>query len=83
MKKIEFNLPKGFVVPETKTEGDEVEVLATIELKANGRACLVAVDGHDMPGYEKDDKTYPQAAADQFDTMKASQSINQGQGGGY
>jgi len=80
-KEIRFSLPEGFSVPEGHGEGDEIEVLATIKLEAGGKACLYEIDGHAMPGYEDDEdkRSYPQAAADEFDKMKAAQ----GGGGGY
>lgn len=69
-KRIEFEAPKGFVLPEGKGEGDDVEVLATVRAKSDGRLCLVELDGHRMPGYrddEDDGKTYAQASSDAMD----------------
>lgn len=67
------------MVPEGHSEGDDIEVLATLRLEAGGRACLKEVDGHALPGYEEEDKrSYPQAAADEFDKMKAAQSTSPG-----
>lgn len=55
MRKIEFNLPSGFAIPEGKQVGSRVKVMAEIELKPNGRACLAELDGVAMPGYQGDD----------------------------
>lgn len=75
-KEIKFQLPDGFSVPEGHGIGDEIEVLATLRLEDGGRACLVEVDGKAMPGYDdasEDKRSYPQAAADEFDRMKSTQ----------
>lgn len=54
-KRIEFDIPEGFVVPEGVSANGQFEALATIQLKEDGRACLVAVDGYRMPGYQEED----------------------------
>lgn len=79
-KKIEFSLPEGFVVPESSSKvGDKFETLATLEVKGDGRACLVAVDGYRMPGYTNgDDRSYEDAASQAMEADMAS-----GQRGGY
>jgi hypothetical protein len=69
-KRIEFDAPDGWVLPEGKAIDDDFEVLATVRMKKGGRLCLVELDGHKMPGYrddEDDGKTYAQAAADSMD----------------
>lgn len=69
-KRIEFEAPDGFVAPEGKAIGDDVELLATVRLKKGGRLCLVELDGVRMPGFrddEDDGKTYANAAGDAFD----------------
>lgn len=66
-KRIEFDAPEGWALPEGKAIGDDVEVLATVRAKSDGRLCLVELDGHKMKGYkddEDDGKTYAQASAD-------------------
>jgi hypothetical protein len=82
-KEIRFQLPEGFSVPEGHGEGDHIDVLATLELEADGRACLKEIDGHAMPGYDEDGdkRSYPQAAADEFDKMKTAQQAQPTQGG--
>jgi hypothetical protein len=77
-KKIEFSLPEGFVVPESSSKvGDEFEVLATIQVKSGGKACLVAIDGYRMPGYtDGDDRSYEDAAAEAMESEEST-------GGGY
>jgi hypothetical protein len=78
-KKIEFSLPEGFVVPESSSKvGDQFETLATLQIKSDGRACLVAIDGYRMPGYDSgDDRSYEDAAAE------AMEAGAKEQGGGY
>ena len=77
-KKIEFSLPEGFVVPESASKaGDEFETLATIEIKSDGKACLVAIDGYRLPGYTNgDNRSYEDAAAESMEADAA-------QKGGY
>ena len=55
-RKVEFTLPAGWTAPEGKKEGDKVTVLAEIQLKANGRACLTELDEIAMPGYSDSDE---------------------------
>ena len=69
-KRIEFDAPEGFVLPEGKAVGDDVELMATVRMKPDGRLCLVEIDGVRMKGFrddEDDGKTYAQAAADMMD----------------
>lgn len=69
-KRIEFDAPDGWSLPEGKATGDDVEVLATVRAKSDGRLCLVELDGHRMKGFrddEDDGKTYAQASADAMD----------------
>lgn len=66
-KRIEFDLPEGFVQPEGVSVNGQFESLAIIQLKEDGRACLVALDGYRMPGYKEGDddgKSYASAAAE-------------------
>lgn len=69
-KRIEFDLPEGLSPPEGISKNGQFEALATIQLKEGGRACLVAIDGHRMPGYQEKDangddgKSYSQAASE-------------------
>jgi len=66
-KRIEFDAPDGWNLPEGKAVGDDIEVMATVRVKPDGRLCLVELDEHKMPGYrddEDDGKTYAQAAGD-------------------
>lgn len=67
-KRIEFKLPEGFVSPEGVSKNGQFEALATIQLKDDGKACLVAIDGYRMPGYKDDDeddgKSYASAASE-------------------
>lgn len=69
-KRIEFDLPEGFVAPDGVSKNGQFEALATIQLKDDGKACLVAVDGYRMPGYQEKDasegdgKSYASAASE-------------------
>lgn len=68
-KRIEFTLPDDFVTPEGVSKNGQFEALATIQLKDDGKACLVAIDGYRMPGYQEkdsgdDDKSYASAASE-------------------
>lgn len=55
MKKITFEIPDGFAVPEGLESGDEFDASATFKIEDNGKKlCLLAVDGVALPGYEKD-----------------------------
>jgi hypothetical protein len=42
-KRIEFDLPDGFTLPDSISSSDEFEALATVKLKDDGSACLVAL----------------------------------------
>lgn len=42
----EFDIPKGFQTPENLANDAEFESLATVRLKGDGRACIVALDGN-------------------------------------
>jgi len=83
-KRIEFDSPPGFALPEGKAVGDDIEVMASVRVKPDGRLCLVELDGNRMPGYkegdedEPDGKTYAQAAADRMDAEMPG-----GRTGGY
>jgi len=69
-KRIEFDAPEGFVLPEGKGVGDDVEVLATVRAKSDGRLCLVELDGHRMKGFKEDEddgKSYAEASSDAMD----------------
>lgn len=67
-KRIEFDPPEDFSIPEGKTSGDDFDIVATIRIKPDGRLCLVALDGARMPGYtDGDDKSYPDAVAERMD----------------
>lgn len=69
-KRIEFELPDGLTIPEQVSKNGQFEVLATIQLKDDGKGCLVALDGYRMPGYQEKDadgddgKSYSQAASE-------------------
>lgn len=71
-KKIEFELPEGYSLPDGVSTNGQFETLATLALKSNGKACLVAIDGYRMPGYtERDEdngKTYAQASKDAMES---------------
>lgn len=71
-KRVEFQLPEGFSAPDSISNNDQFESLATIQLKDGGKACLVALDGYRMPGYrdgdgseseEPDNRGYAEAAS--------------------
>lgn len=71
-KRIEFDAPEGFVLPEGKAINEDIECMAVVRMKADGRLCLVELNGERMPGYKEDDdehqgKSYPQVAADEMD----------------
>lgn len=66
-KRIEFDAPPGWVIPEGMAVGDDAELMATVRIKPDGRLCLVELDGTRMPGFrddEDDGKTYADASAD-------------------
>jgi len=70
-KRIEFDLPDGFTIPDGISSDGEFETLATIKMKDDGSVCLVALDGYRMPGYREEDEPetedkrgYAQAASD-------------------
>ena len=69
-KRIEFDPPEGFVLPEGKAVGDDIELMATVRVKPDGRLCLVALNDERMPGFrddEDDGKSYATASADAMD----------------
>lgn len=53
--RVEFKLPAGFQLPEGKGEGDDIQVLATLEIKGDGTACLVKLGDVPMDGYGDDE----------------------------
>lgn len=66
-KRIEFELPEGLSLPDGISKSGSFEVLATLQLKDDGKACLKALDGYLMPGYQEkdsDDKSYASAASE-------------------
>lgn len=66
-KRVEFDAPEGFVLPEGKAVNDDIELMATVRMKTDGRLCLVELDGVRMPGFKEDEddgKTYANASAD-------------------
>lgn len=69
-KRIEFDLPEGFPIPDQLSESGEFDALATIQIKEDGTACLVALEGYRMPGYTEDDgpsandKSYSEAVSE-------------------
>lgn len=66
-KRIEFDPPEGFVMPEGVAENEDFEVMAAVRVKPDGRLCLVELDGIRMPGFKEDDddgKTYADASVD-------------------
>ena len=79
-KKIEFALPRDFSPPDDAEPGEEFDVLATIQLKKDGRACLVAIDEHRMPGYKEGDKEEPE---EKYDGKRYSEAASEGMEGGY
>lgn len=50
----EFELPVGVDVEDLK-EGEEIEVLAKIRKKSDGKACLVEVEGFPLADKDDDD----------------------------
>lgn len=69
-KRIEFDPPEGFTLPEGKAVGDDIELMATVRVKPDGRLCLVALNDERMPGFrddEDDGKSYADASADVMD----------------
>lgn len=71
-KRVEFDPPNGFILPEGKDVNEDIELMATVRMKPGGRLCLVALDGNKMPGYrddEDDGKTYAAASADEFESQ--------------
>lgn len=69
-KRIEFEPPSGWTIPEGKSVGDDIELMATVRVKPDGRLCLVALNDEKMPGFrddEDDGKSYANAAADAMD----------------
>jgi hypothetical protein len=76
-KRVEFELPKDFSQPDISTNG-EFDALATIKIKDDGSACLVALDGHRMPGYTEEDESGPDS-----DNKTYAQAASEGMPGGY
>lgn len=63
-KKVVFELPEGFEVPEGIVEGETFETGATLRVEPNGKVCLIELDGFVMPGYDGE-KTDTDATADE------------------
>lgn len=79
-KRIEFDLPEGLSIPEgISPSNGEFDALATIKMKDDGSACLVAIDGYRMPGYlEGDEKEKPQEKTMKGYAEAASDGIPKG-----
>lgn len=75
-KRIEFDLPDGFVVPEDLSSNQQFEALATIKLKDDGKACLVALDDYRMPGYQEEDG--PESSEPEEDNRSYSEAASEG-----
>ena len=56
-KLIEFQMPKGFTLPEGSGSGDQFQELSTFRVKSSGKLCLVAVGDHKLPGYKMEGET--------------------------
>jgi hypothetical protein len=50
----EFDIPKGFQTPENLANDSQFESLATVKLKGNGRACIMALDGNPLGSQDAD-----------------------------
>lgn len=66
MAKLIFDIPPGFKVPEDTQDGQEFDSVTTLKLE-DGKLCLVAVDGVDLPGYDEDDKKEERPKPDESD----------------
>jgi hypothetical protein len=79
-KRIEFDLPDGFSLPDGISTNGEFDALATIKLKDDGSACLVAIDGHRMPGYT--DESDEDESSEKPDNKSYSEASSEGMPGG-
>jgi len=84
-KRIEFDLPDGLSLPDGVSTNGEFDALATIQLKDDGSACLVAINGHRMPGYtdDKDDDEGSEKPDSRSYSEAASEGMPGGMMGGY
>lgn len=75
----EFQAPEGMDL-EGKNPGDTIEVVATCEIKPDGKLCVRKVNGMDVPGYDDKDKTDDESAPDD-DSFTSAAMGDQSQGG--
>lgn len=55
-KKVEFDMPKGDGEFDGLEPGEKMTVRCTIRKEEGGRACLVAVNGMEVSGYEEEEE---------------------------
>lgn len=77
-KKIEFELPKDLTLPDQISSNGEFDALATIKIKKDGKACLVAIDGYRMPGYREEDEQESEQEEMEEDSMSYSEAASEG-----
>lgn len=68
-KKVEFDMPKGDGEFEELRPGEKMRVQCTIRKEEGGRACLVAVNGAEVSGYEEEEESEETEEGSGFDEM--------------
>ncbi len=58
-KKVEFDPPKGFVLPEGVQAGEEFDLVCTFRTKQDGKICLTQLGDTKMPGYDDKKESRP------------------------
>jgi hypothetical protein len=54
-KPVEFQIPKGFTLPEGAEPGEDFDLVCSLRVKPNGTLCLTKLGDVDMPGYGNGD----------------------------
>lgn len=80
-KKVEFQPPKDFAIPEGLSAGERFDSVCTFELKDTGTVCMTMMGDADMPGYGKEEKAEHESKPDYGNV--AGDLMNNKPTGGY
>lgn len=50
-KKVEFQIPEGFMLPEGAEPGEDFDLVCSLRVKSGGTLCLTKIGDVEMPGY--------------------------------
>lgn len=78
-RKVEFQIPKEFVMPEGAQPGETFSAVCDFELKDNGTCCLTTMGDAKMPGYDGNESEHRKG----YDDYTKSMQTEMPSGGGY